>query len=325
MFTFNREIIDPNASPLQYSYARIIAALKLPFITQNNPKYSTQNKPMPHSLVLNIQPKSWIPPQYLTGRHLHALFLTLVSAGDRELGDYLHEQKNDKAFTLSPLQISGKMRSAFGIDSLEWEYDQGISGGTRCWWRISLLDDTLFSRLTKLWLNLNPEHSWHLGPADLHITSILGTAQPQQPWANFSSYSTLYEKASDRDRQLAFTIATPTAFRQAQYDASLPTRDCVFNSLLHRWNKYSGIEFSPDLFGIIFPSFFNIRTEVVADSRSTFIGCIGEISFRILGEVEPTAIKQLNALADFALYAGLGRKTTMGMGMVRRVNFSLVN
>ncbi|HAJ62041.1 MAG TPA: CRISPR-associated endoribonuclease Cas6, partial [Cyanobacteria bacterium UBA8543] len=60
---------------------------------------------MPHSLVLNLLPQSPIPPQFLTGRHLHALFLTLVSSVDTQLGDYLHESKADKAFTLSPLQV----------------------------------------------------------------------------------------------------------------------------------------------------------------------------------------------------------------------------
>jgi CRISPR-associated endoribonuclease Cas6 len=38
-----------------------------------------------------------------------------------------------------------------------------------------------------------------------------------------------------------------------------------------------------------------------------------------MGEIEPVQIKQLNALADYALYCGIGRKTTMGMGMGRRV------
>ena len=32
---------------------------------------------------------------------MHALFLTLVSAVNRELGDKLHEAKTDKSFTLS--------------------------------------------------------------------------------------------------------------------------------------------------------------------------------------------------------------------------------
>jgi len=43
------------------------------------------------------------------------------------------------------------------------------------------------------------------------------------------------------------------------------------------------------------------------------------MNFRILGEVEPLTIKQINTLADFALYSGIGRKTPMGMGMARRL------
>ena len=57
----------------------------------------------------------------------------------------------------------------------------------------------------------------------------------------------------------------------------------------------------------------------MSNYESKFIGCVGRISYQILGEIESTIIKQINALVDFALYAGLGRKTTMGMGIVRRV------
>lgn len=277
---------------------------------------------MPHSLILNLLPQSPIPPQFLTGRHLHALFLNLVSSVDRNLGDYLHQSKADKAFTLSPLQVfrSHKLGVRSQNHTLQWEHSQVIPAGTPCWWRISLLDDTLFGKLTQLWLNLNPEHPWHLGPADLLITSILGTPQSTQPWANACSYAQLYEQANMNERIFTFTLATPTAFRQGQYDTALPTRDCVFNSLLNRWNKYSGIELSNLSLESIFPSFFNIHTEIVADSRSKFIGCVGEISYRLMEDVEPLQIKQINALADFALYCGIGRKTPMGMGMIRRLN-----
>jgi CRISPR-associated endoribonuclease Cas6 len=274
---------------------------------------------MPHSLVLNLVPTSPIYPQFLTGRHLHALFFSLVSHVDRELGDRFHNEKTDKAFSVSPLQVVTQ-RSKSRDYTLQWEHPQAIPAGTSCWWRVSLLDDTLFGSLTQLWLNLNPKHPWHLGPADLHITSILGTPQSTQPWANACSYAQLYEQASIHDRQISFSFATPTAFRQGQYDTALPTRDCVFNSLLNRWNKYSGIELSNISIESIFPSFFNIRTEIAADSRSKFIGCVGEIGYRILGDVDAIAIKQINALADFALYCGVGRKTPMGMGMLRRLN-----
>jgi CRISPR-associated endoribonuclease Cas6 len=268
---------------------------------------------MPHSLVLNLLPSSPIPKGYLSGKHLHALFLTLVSSVDRDLGNHLHEQKTEKAFTLSPLQRSQKSN-----DQLQWEYRQPMPAGQACWWRISLLDDELFGHLSKLWLNLNPDHPWHLGPADLQITSILGTPQSTQPWANFCPYPQLYEQASDTDRQISLRLYTPTTFRQGKYDSALPTRECLFNSLLKRWNRYSNIPFSEGLTEVLFPSFFDIRTEVVNNPDGKWAGCVGSISYRILGEVEADIIKQINTLADFALYAGVGRKTPMGMGMVRR-------
>ncbi|MFN6526829.1 CRISPR-associated endoribonuclease Cas6 [Nostoc sp. ChiSLP03a] len=275
---------------------------------------------MPHSLVLNLLPQSPIPPQYLTGRHLHALFLTLVSSVDKELGDRLHDSTADKAFTLSPLQTNSPLlKGGRGGSKLQYSHQQPIPAGTPCWWRISLLDDTLFGKLTQLWLNLNPNRPWHLGPADLYITSIQGTPQSIQPWANASTYAQLYEEASDRNSSINLTFSTPTAFRQGQYDTTLPTRESVFNSLLLRWNKYSGIEFTQIAIESIFPSFVNIHTEILADSRSKFIGILGEVNYKILGAIEPIQIKQINALADFALYAGIGRKTTMGMGMTRRL------
>ena len=277
---------------------------------------------MPYSLVLNLLRASPIPPQFLAGRHLHALFLTLVSSVDEELGSYLHDQKTEKAFTLSPLQVPqmGNSRIRGGNHTLQWEHKQVIPAGTPTWWRISLLDDTLFSNLTQLWLNLNPAHPWHLGPADLKITTILGTPQSTQPWANFCSYEQLYEQASDSDRQISFAFCTPTTFRQREYDSALPTRDSVFNSLLKRWKTYSNIEIGENINEAIFPSFFDIRTEIIAEQRSKFIGCIGNITYRILTDVDPNIIKQINALADFAIYSGIGRKTPMGMGMVRRLN-----
>jgi len=272
---------------------------------------------MPHSLVLNLLPQAPIPPGYLTGRHLHALFLTLVSSADKKLGDYLHEATAQKCFTLSPLQTQ---KCPFKKHhSLQWEHTEPIPEHTLCWWRITLLDDSLFSQLTHLWLNLNPDDPWHLGPADLLITNIFGTAQLNQPWANACTYSQLYQQASETNRLIAFSFATPTTFRQGKFDSVIPTRDCVFNSLLSRWNKYSPIAI-PDLsFDALFSTFVNIKTEKLTNYETNFVGMVGEVSYRILGDAEPLVIKQINALADFALYCGVGRKTPMGMGMTRRI------
>lgn len=289
---------------------------------------------MPHSLILNLLPQSPIPRSNLSGQHIHTLFLDLVRSVDTELATTLHQQSSEKAFTLSPLQVEstskGSERRTFSspspLSSLQFQHDRSIPAGTPCWWRVSLLDETLFSKLIPLWLHLSPIQPWHLGAADLQVTSVLGTPHPTQPWANFSTYAQIYEQASNsvseahpqNARQIHFRFCTPTTFRLTQYDCALPTRDLVFQSLLKRWNQYSNIPFPKTLIEPIYPSFFNIRTEIVIDSCSKFIGCMGEVTFQILGDVAPLTIKQINALADFAFYAGVGRKTPMGMGMVKR-------
>jgi CRISPR-associated endoribonuclease Cas6 len=290
---------------------------------------------MPHSLVLNLLPVAPIPSQFLTGRHLHALFLNLVSAVDSDLSAYLHDQSNEKAFTLSPFQVSRKevAKSSTAptqkrvlpaaarpiFPAIQWEQKQAIRENTAIWWRISLLDDGLFDRLTELWQQLNFDRPWHLGPTDLYITNILSEPQSNQPWVNFCSYAELFDRASDTERQIALSFCTPTNFRQGVYDSAMPTRESIFGSLANRWNKYSNRAIEPNFTESIFPSFFDIRTEVSTDSRSKFIGCVGDITYRIMGDVNPVAIKQINALADFALYSGVGRKTPMGMGMTRRL------
>ncbi|MDJ0581168.1 CRISPR-associated endoribonuclease Cas6 [Crocosphaera sp.] len=271
---------------------------------------------MPHSLIINFTPLSPISPIYLKGRHIHALFLTLVSHVDQQLGNSLHHSQSDKAFSLSPLQITRKNGNH---NNLKWTHDKSISPGASCWFRVSLLDDTLFGQLTQLWLNLNPYQPWHLGSADLQITSILGTPQSTQPWANACPYQQLYEQGSETERTFKFIFATPTAFRQGKYDTPFPTPESVFKSLLNRWNKYSSTKITDLKIDSLFPSYFDIKTEIFTDYRSKFIGCIGNVQYRLLGEVACLQIKHFNVLADYALYCGVGRKTTMGMGMTRRL------
>lgn len=274
---------------------------------------------MPYSLVLHLVPRSIIPTSNLSGRHLHALFLELVDSVDPELARALHQQEKEKAFVLSPLQVAGRRERGKDF-TLQFEYDRPIAAGTPCWWRIGLLDEGIFGRLTHLWLSINPQKSWHLGATELQVVRVLGTPQGDQPWANFATYPQIYAGASESDRKISLRFCTPATFRVSDYDAAMPTKEAVFNSLLKRWNSYSGIPFDREIITPLYPSRFDIWTEIVTDSRSKLIGCVGEVTFGILGEVEPEVVKRINALGDFALYAGVGRKTPMGMGMVRRVS-----
>lgn len=272
---------------------------------------------MPHSLVINFTPISDIPVGYTSGKHLHALFFNLVNSVNPELAEYFHQSEANKSFTISPLQIIQNRKNYDNL--LQYQHQNKIKSGSNCWWRITLLDDSLFSQLTKLWLNLNPKKPYHLGSGELMITSILATPN-SHPWANACSYEQIYDQASNIERNLNFKIFTPTAFRQGKYDISLPTAELVFSSLSKRWEKYSNIPLNLPNFDCLFPAYFDLKTEIIIEAKTKFIGCVGKINYKILGDVDLAIIKPLNVLADYSFYAGLGRKTTMGFGVLKRLN-----
>ena len=269
---------------------------------------------MPYSLVINFINTTDIPRSYTSGKHLHALFLNLVNSIDPNLSQYLHRSQSNKDFTISPLQITRNGNQ----NLLTWEKQKkDIKKGSNCWWRITLLDDNLFGKLTPIWLNLNPQKPFHLGSGEIQITSIL-SSNKSHAWANTSTYQDIYNNADHSDRNFQFKIYTPTAFRMGKNDLFLPTSQIVFNSLLKKWNKYSNLPFDNLNFENIYPALFELKTEIIFQQNNKFIGCVGDINYKILGDIEPYFIKQINVLADYAFYCGIGRKTTMGNGIIQR-------
>lgn len=51
--------------------------------------------------------------------------------------------------------------------------------------------------------------------------------------------------------------------------------------------------------------------------RYPLIGFAGKCMYRIMDD-DPVRVREVNGLADFALLAGTGMKTTQGMGQTRR-------
>ena len=284
---------------------------------------------MPESLVINLVSESTIPFQYLRGHHLNRLFLTLVSAVDVELGRSLQTRKHP-AFTLSPLQIASQPQPPSArnlkfllprqrLETSDFQYANGsVPAGSHCWWRVSLLDDNLFAHISPRLAQAAARKPWYLGPAREHVTNFLPTNIPE--WSSHSSYQTLYEQASDTNRELTFQLVTPAVFRQGNFESPLPTRDAVFHSLRKCWNRYSGLVFAPDTITQITAKTFNLRTVALPMGRNqTIVGCLGELTFQISDTADPLIIKRINALTNFSRYCGIGQKTYLGLGMVRAI------
>lgn len=119
---------------------------------------------------------------------------------------------------------------------------------------------------------------------------------------------------------------TPTTFRTGDIDTPLPLPRFVFSNWLWKWNAFCQNESEKIPNDVIryveemcFISNMNIHSEIFDTGKEKIIGFVGRCTFsfsRILPEVR----KYLNALADFAEFAGTGRKTTYGMGLTKRLS-----
>lgn len=64
---------------------------------------------------------------------------------------------------------------------------------------------------------------------------------------------------------------------------------------------------------------FSRKTTPFEGGRVTIPGFVGKVTFVVKKEVGKEALRQIDLLADYAFFAGTGRKTTHGIGMNRRV------
>ena len=63
---------------------------------------------------------------------------------------------------------------------------------------------------------------------------------------------------------------------------------------------------------------YELRTELIHFARYKVIGFKGHVTYTCPREADVAFRRAINALADFAFFAGVGYKTTMGLGQAIR-------
>ena len=276
---------------------------------------------MPYSLVMQCVTENDLPISLTKGPKLHGLFMNLINQADSEIAQEIHDSQGLKPFTLSPFRWNGK----------EAVIENGrLKEGTECWFRITLLKDQLFESISKMMLKGTPR--LQLGDRNLILTRMLSTPGSNNPWANFQSYIEIISATSSK-RTIPMEFHSATTFRQRDLDMPLPIPRLVFQSYLSKWNAFmpaalftsrSVLVLSEELLDLVEQhlavSFCQISTVAIRDVRSLTVGFKGSCSFRFVGRVPDKYVWQINILANYGYYAGTGRKTTMGMGMTRRID-----
>ena len=272
-----------------------------------------------HSIVVTLTPTREASVRATMGRQAHAAFLKTVHESDEALAEALHTPGMPvRPFTVSMLQNTPRARNGRLHLSPEQTY----------WLRFTTLYEPIFERFMMRFLDGGGRPAVRLGRAVLLIKEILATPEGHG-WAGYDSWSRLVQRAK-ADEEIVLEFSSPTAFGFGQKDWGkkvmvLPLSETVFGSLARSWNALAPTPFQVDRRRlreyldehVVIKRIDDLHTQMLRFRRSYQIGFVGRVTYGLMGDDRPIRC-QLNALADLAFYAGIGMKTTMGMGQCRR-------
>ncbi|MBM7854192.1 CRISPR-associated endoribonuclease Cas6 [Desulfohalotomaculum tongense] len=263
-------------------------------------------------VFLKTKKEVLVPPSM--GQVLHAFFLDRVRALEPKLAEDLHRPASIKPFTVSPLW--GKV----SFEDNRWR----LFPGEEYTFRITSMSPVLSRWLHDVWAPSLPGEIILAG-AELVVCDFTFD-HARHPWAGSSSYAEIYNSAVSRTRvdyRLTLEFYSPTTFRTRGINYPLPDPRKVFLNLLQKWNYYSPINLGDNFIDFIaenvFPSACRLTSRIMHFDKYKQVGFTGMCSYGIRRQGEDIMARVLHMLAEYTLYAGVGYKTTMGMGQVRSV------
>jgi CRISPR-associated endoribonuclease Cas6 len=137
-------------------------------------------------------------------------------------------------------------------------------------------------------------------------------------WANYTDWQTLAKTPTQRTITVCFD--SPTAFSMGDRQFALfPEPILLWDSLMRTWNLYA-----PECLRIekqamrdfvkdnIVVNNYDLHTTTLHFPKYKQKGFVGTCTYQI--KTSDHFASQITALANFSRYAGVGYKTTMGMG-----------
>jgi CRISPR-associated endoribonuclease Cas6 len=258
-------------------------------------------------LTVGLQAESGVKLKGLGGEALHALFFRILRQNSSELASKMHNQKEQRPFSLTPPLRDCELRQGYTI----------VFPRTTLTFDLAFLTEELLNTSVSAFLSvLQEERVLSLSRKPVILQSLDFCE------GSFSSFPKVLSGAS-LSPLIALEFVTPTSFRKNEMQVTFPQPELVFSSLLKRWNAFSELKLSKEhiaRFASIKVSSYELHTELVHFSKYKIIGFKGKVEYELPKNAPDDFLRAVNALADFASYPGVGTKTAMGMGQVRRVS-----
>jgi len=262
------------------------------------------------SLNVGLTTEAEIRLKGLGGEALHGLVFTVLSQSSLIETSELHDSDEQKPFSISPFIDGHKLRGGFSF----------LDRGKTATFRICTFTEELLAAFVQaFFLSMAEGKILRLSGKPVTL-NLLNFGQNENN--SITSFNNLFTKAL-AEPVITLEFASPTCFKGKGIQTMFPEPKLVFSSLLKRWNAFSDEKINEEyqgLFTTIKVSSYNLRTELIHFSKYKMIGFKGNVEYRLPDKSIPEFQKSVNALANFACYAGVGAKTAMGMGQVNRIN-----
>lgn len=279
---------------------------------------------MPVSLIIALEPRWQSKLPRTTGHLTHGAVFSVLADRNPLLAERLHGPGHPRPpFSISPLIGPGTGRD--GRQEMHEDRYYRL--------RIASLDGELSQELLRLERNPPPE----ITLSHLPLRVLGATTSPERdPWAARITWDELVGVGVRQraEHTLTFTFASPTSFRQGDHNLPLPVPHLVFGSLAEVWSTCApepirtladaltpqGLDWAERTRALdrhIRLAGHQIKTRMLEFPEFKRVGFIGEVTFDLAHELDPTAVATAHTLAHLAQFSGVGDKTPMGMGQAR--------
>ena len=291
------------------------------------------------SVLLRLHPieLGWVSPS--SGSQAHAAFLEIVNQNEPTLAEQLHQPNHRRPFTVGLLQGFNHLSAAQLDEAITKNQKVQVLPGQVYWLRITMLDSRLFGTFVQHLITKPRTFIIRLGEARFEVSRLIGSPDPNNaanPWAAYSSFAEL-SAFTPVQRYYEFEFATPTAFSMGQQHWGklmklLPEPAHVFESLAKQWETFAPEHLRMATNGLtarhlatwceesLIVARYALETRYLPSSKFAQAGYQGKIIYEMKGIQSTPEAAWLTPLAHFALFSGVGYKTSMGMGQARCTN-----
>ena len=234
---------------------------------------------------------------------IHAQIMNWFSLANPAIGSAIHDAQ------ISPISVSGligrrRMNNA----------TSGVKAGDVFTLRVSLLQGTLLSTLLAgLEIYQTNDAALKLDGFPFKLKQIL--ALPGSNHLVGTAQYSLLAQLSYAASSLTLRFVSPTSFKQQGHIQPFPLPQTVFSGLRKRWNAFAPEPLSlPPIEWQGIVTNYDLKTRSIYLKGQPQLGAEGSVTYRF-AQIEQA--KVAHQLAQFASFAGVGRKTAMGMGQTR--------